>query len=45
MAEKEEEEAVAGTPDPVLIKLDPIWGYFCISDHNLILSTYGDMQL
>ncbi len=21
----------------MLIKLDPIWGYFCISDHNLII--------
>jgi hypothetical protein len=29
-------------PDPTLIKLDPIWGYFCISDHNLILNIYGD---
>jgi hypothetical protein len=24
------------------IELDPIWGYFCISDHNLILDCYGD---
>ena len=31
-----------GHPDPVLIKLDPIWGYFCISDHNIILNSYGD---
>ena len=33
-----------GHPDKVLIKPDPIWGYFCISDQNLILSTFGDMQ-
>ena len=22
--------------------LDHIWGYFCISNHNLILNSYGD---
>jgi hypothetical protein len=26
----------------MLIKLDPIWGCFCISDHNLILDSCGD---
>ncbi len=25
---------------PVLMKLDPILGYICISDHNLILNSY-----
>ena len=24
------------------MKLDPIWGYFGISDHNLILNSSGD---
>jgi hypothetical protein len=24
------------------MKLDLIWDYFCISDHNLILNSYGD---
>ncbi len=31
-----------GHPDPTLLKLDPIWGYFCVSDHNLILDSYQD---
>jgi hypothetical protein len=31
-----------GHPDPTLIKLDPIWVYFCISNHNIILNSYGD---
>ncbi len=30
---------------PTSIKTrDPIWGYFCISDHKLILIIYGDTQ-
>ena len=28
-------------PDPTLIK-HPIWGCFCISNHNLILHSYSD---
>ena len=28
----------------MLIKLDPIWVYFCISNHNLILNSYGDIH-
>ncbi len=33
-----------GHPDPKLLKLDPIWFYFCISNHNIILNinSYGD---
>ena len=34
MAQKTTEMAIQ---TPVLMKLDPIWGYFCISDHSLIL--------
>ncbi len=30
----------ASVPTP--IKLDPIWGYYCISDHNLIFIIYED---
>ncbi len=30
-----------GHPDLLLLKLDPIWGYFCISDRKLILIIYG----
>ena len=30
-----------GHPDPLLWKLDPIWDYLCISDHNQILNSYG----
>jgi len=26
----------------MLIKLDPIWVYFCITNHNLKLNSYGD---
>jgi hypothetical protein len=26
----------------MLMKIDPIRGYFCISDHNVILNNYGD---
>jgi hypothetical protein len=37
MAQKTTEMAIQ---TPVLMKLDPIWGYFCISDHNLILNSY-----
>ena len=29
-------------PYPMLLKLDLIRGYFCISNHNLILSSYGE---
>ncbi len=29
---------------PTLLKLDPIWGIFCISDHNLILHSYQDTR-
>ena len=28
----------------MLTKLDPIWGYFCISNHNPILNSYGDTR-
>jgi len=29
----------------MLMKLDPIWVYFSISNHNLILNSYGDTQV
>ena len=37
MAQKTTEIAIQ---TPVLMKLDPIGGYFCILDHNLILNSY-----
>jgi hypothetical protein len=39
MAQKQKTTEMA-IQTPVLMKLDPIWGYFCISDHNLILNSY-----
>ncbi len=29
----------------MLIKLNPIWGYFCISDHNLILKIVTEIHM
>ncbi len=33
---------VPGSDNSLLITLDPMLGYFCISNHNLILNSYGD---
>ncbi len=43
-SEMDQETTEMAIQTPVLTKLDPFWGYFCISDHNLILITYGDMR-
>jgi hypothetical protein len=40
--ENDKKDDQDGHPDPMLLKLDPIWDYYCISDHNLILDSYQD---
>jgi hypothetical protein len=42
MAQKTTEMAIQ---TPMLMKLDPTWGYFCISDHNLILNSYTEIHV
>jgi len=32
-------------PDLMLMKIDPIWDHFCISEHTLILNSYGDTHM